>query len=223
MATKYSSDAMIARRKGILEATLKLLSRDDGTFTMRDLARESGVATGTLYNLFGSQDALVAEAVIEVFEQRVTGMAVPDQEDDALALYEARTEAAYKEILRVPAYAKKMVQIYFSGEPGQEIRRTLHDVPAAFARQFLDRLKADGQLNDWVSIEHLANQMPTAQYAVVERWAAEDIDDDQLLGATLYAGYVLLAGATRDKTRSRVIERLKELEQNAKRSASSAA
>ena len=135
MATKYSSDAMIARRKGILEAAQKLLSRDGGSFTMRDLAQESGVATGTLYNLFGSQDAVIAEAVIEVFEQRVTGMTTPDQESDALALFEARSEAAYKEILRVPAYAKKMVQIYFNAEPGQEVRRTLHDVPAAFAQQ----------------------------------------------------------------------------------------
>lgn len=223
MATKYSSDAMIARRKGILEATQKLLSQNDGTFTMRDLARESGVATGTLYNLFGSQEAVIAEAVIEVFEQRVTKMAVPNQEDDPLALYEARTEAAYREILRVPAYAKKMVQIYFSGEPDQEIRRTLHNVPAAFSRQFLERLQAEGQLNDWVSPEHLADQIPPAQYAVVERWAAEDIGDGALLDDTLYAGYALLAGATKGKTHDRVVKRLKELERRAKQTASNAA
>ena len=223
MATKYSSDAMIARRKGILEAALKLLSRDDGAFTMRDLARESGVATGTLYNLFGSQDALLAEAVIAVFEQRVTGMATPDQEDDPLALYEARTEAAYREILRVPAYAKKIVQIYFSGEPDQEIRRTLHNVPASFALQFLELLQADGQLNDWVSPEHLADQISTAQYAVVERWAAEDVSDGALLESTLYAGYVLIAGATKGDTHDRVVKRLKELEPKAKRAASNAA
>ena len=219
MPTKYSSDAMIARRKGILEAVLKLLSQNDGTFTMRDLARESCVATGTLYNLFSSQDAVIAAAVIEVFEQRVTGIATLDQKGDPLALYEALIEAAHREILRVPAYAKKMLQIYFSGEPGQEVRRTLHKVPASFALQFFELLQADGQLNDWVAPEHLADQMPTAQYAAVERWAAKDIGDSALLENTLYATYILLAGATKGYTHDRVVNRLKEIERKAKKTA----
>lgn len=223
MATKYSSDAMIARRRGILEATQRLVSRGDGGFTMRDLARESGVATGTLYNLFGGQDALIAEAVIDVFERRVTGMTTPDQESDPLALFEARTEAAYKEILRVPAYAKKMVQIYFSAEPNQEVRRTLHDVPATFARQYLERLQSDGHLEDWVSSERLADQLPPAQYATVERWAAGEISDDALLDSTIYAGYAVLVGATKGTVHGRIVKRLGELKRKAKKAASDAA
>ena len=114
---KYESRKMIARREHIVETALDMMARDDGEFTMRDLAKESGVATGTLYNLFGSQDALVAEAVGTVFEERVSAMVVLPDSDDIAELIRARNEASFQEIMRVPAYAIKMMQIYFAAHP----------------------------------------------------------------------------------------------------------
>ena len=60
---KYLSDKMVARRRHILETAQTMLARDDGSFTMRGLARESGVATATIYNLYGSQDAVIAARI----------------------------------------------------------------------------------------------------------------------------------------------------------------
>ena len=46
--------------------------------TMRDLALASGVATKTLYNLFGSKDALVAETVKDTYKTVMDTIKVHD-------------------------------------------------------------------------------------------------------------------------------------------------
>jgi AcrR family transcriptional regulator len=134
-AGKYGSDGMIARRRRIIETALDLMGNNKGEFTMRDLAQASNVATGTLYNLFGSQDALVAEAVVTVFEERVDRLVVEPEGDNIADLVRARGDAAYKEIMRVPAYAKTMVKIYFAGEPGSPVRKKLHEIPKTGCRR----------------------------------------------------------------------------------------
>ena len=70
-ASRYASDAMAERRARILETARDMLVEEGGKFTMRDLAKRSGVALATLYNIFGSQDELVAQAVVQVFEERI--------------------------------------------------------------------------------------------------------------------------------------------------------
>jgi len=205
---KYESRKMIARREHIVETALDMMARDDGEFTMRDLAKESGVATGTLYNLFGSQDALVAEAVGTVFEERVSAMVVLPDSDDIAELIRARNEASFQEIMRVPAYAIKMMQIYFAGEPGSPVRKRLHDIPRAAMLALLEGARDADALEKWVDVDRLADEMVAAQYAVVARWAAQEIDDEQLRQGTTYAALALLAGALKGVQRRQVIDAL---------------
>jgi AcrR family transcriptional regulator len=67
---RISNDAKLATRRRILEAARRLFARDgfDGAAT-RDLAREAGIAAGTLFNYFPTKDAvalsLAAEALAE--------------------------------------------------------------------------------------------------------------------------------------------------------------
>ena len=118
----YQSDKMASRRQRILETTQSLLSTGDGHFTMRDLAKQSGVATATLYNLYGGQDALVSDAVADIFEQRVDNLATIGAGDTVQAAILARQTAACQEIFREPLFAKKMVELYFNGEPSSDAR-----------------------------------------------------------------------------------------------------
>lgn len=220
---KYESETMIARRARIVATALDMMARNDGDFTMRALAKESGVATGTLYNLFGGQDGLVAEAVSQVFEERVNGMTVAPKGDDVADIVEARNEAAFQEIMRVPAYAKAMVRIYFSGDQDSPIRKQLHDIPTEFWIEQLEILKVDGALEDWVDIKSLADQMTIAAYSVVAQWAAGDIDDDSLRIGNVYFVLVLLAGAVKGRHRDSVIRKLKSLKKNTTSTKSTAA
>src|SRR4051812_30625332 len=67
---RITNDAKQATRQRILEAARRLFARDgfDGAAT-RDLAREAGIAAGTLFNYFPTKEALVmtlaAEALAE--------------------------------------------------------------------------------------------------------------------------------------------------------------
>jgi AcrR family transcriptional regulator len=67
---RITSDAKLATRRRILEAARRLFARDgfDGAAT-RDLAREAGIAAGTLFNYFPTKEAvamsLAAEALGE--------------------------------------------------------------------------------------------------------------------------------------------------------------
>src|SRR5262245_11976613 len=78
---RITNDAKLATRRRILDAARRLFARDgfDGAAT-RDLAREAGIATGTLFNYFPTKEAvamsLAAEALVEAratFERKRRG------------------------------------------------------------------------------------------------------------------------------------------------------
>ena len=51
------------REKIILIAQKKLLEEDYGSFSLREVARECGIAVGTIYNYFPDKDTLSAFAI----------------------------------------------------------------------------------------------------------------------------------------------------------------
>ena len=53
------------RRQAIIDATLKLLSNNNGNVEIRDVASEAGVALGTVYHYFGSKESLFAHALLK--------------------------------------------------------------------------------------------------------------------------------------------------------------
>lgn len=202
---KYLSDKMVARRRHILETAQAMLARDDGSFTMRGLARESGVATATIYNLYGSQDAVIADAVADIFERRVNGMADMPENATFLEAAIARQEAAHREIMREPAFARKMVELYFDAKPGSHVRNMLHSEPSDRLSGQLDDLRANGLVEDWVDCRELADQITRATYAVIALWAAGDIPDDALSPAVLRATFANVAGALKGSARKEVV------------------
>jgi AcrR family transcriptional regulator len=205
---KYQSEKMASRRLAILEMAQALLSQDDGQFTMRELAKKSGVATGTLYNLYGSQDALIADAVADIFERRVLDLATVPADKSVVSAITSRQEAAFHEMMREPLFAKKMVELYFSGDPGSHVRRMLHSIPTGHTIEQLERVKALGDLKPWVEIPRLASQMTRSNYAVVSSWAAEELTNEEFNDEILYATYVILLGALNGPSHDQVKDAL---------------
>ena len=202
---KYLSDKMVARRRHILETAQAMLARDDGSFTMRGLARESGVATATIYNLYGSQDAVIADAVADIFERRVNGMADMPENATFLEAAIARQEAAHREIMREPAFARKMVELYFDAGPGGHVRNMLHSEPSDRLSAQLADLQDKGLVEDWVDVHELADQITRATYAVIALWAAGDIPDNAMSPAVLRSTFALVAGALKGTAREEVV------------------
>jgi AcrR family transcriptional regulator len=196
---------MVARRRQILETAQAMLARDDGSFTMRGLARESGVATATIYNLYGSQDAVIADAVADIFERRVNGMADMPENATFLEAAIARQEAAHREIMREPAFARKMVELYFDAGPGGHVRNMLHGEPSDRLSAQLADLLDKGLVEDWVDVHELADQITRATYAVIALWAAGDIPDNAMSPAVLRSTFALVAGALKGTAREEVV------------------
>lgn len=209
--SRYASEAMRLRRARILVAARELLAEDGAKFTMRDLARRSGVALATLYNTFESQDALTSEAVVEIFEQRIDQL-VPSETESIFGMLEERAKLVADEILRVPAYAKRMTTIYFGAETQSPIRDVLHSQPFAVHQSTLRRFRDEGALADWVNIEAMANELTANQYAVVSRWGAGEFEDQELANRSLYSLLAALAGmlvGTRRAQCERLLMKLK--------------
>ena len=63
---RITNDAKLATRRRILEAARRLFARDgfDGSVT-RDLAREAGIAAGTLFNYFPTKEAIAMSLAAE--------------------------------------------------------------------------------------------------------------------------------------------------------------
>ena len=210
---KYQSDKMVSRRQRILETVQALLSRNDGQFTMRELARESGVATATLYNLYGSQGALIADAVADIFERRVNYSNGDPAAETISAAITSRHKAAYDEILREPAFARKMVEIFFNSDAGDPTHDMLLRVPANFGEQQLLMARNAGDLADWVNIPVLADQMARANYATINAWAHNEFEDAELYPRILYSSFFMIVGALTGDSRRDVEQALADIKQ----------
>ncbi len=208
--SRYASDAMAERRARILETARVMLVEEDSKITMRDLAKRSGVALATLYNIFESQDELIAQAVVQVFEERIEDL-IPNGEGSILELIERQQELSNAEILRVPAYAKKMLTIYFSEDTKSRIRDILHGQAVAGNLRFLRDLERDGVLLPWVNTDVLASDMAVAAYAIITRWAAGEMSDEALLPRQKYLRLAMLAGAVTGSVEGQLKNRLLEL------------
>ena len=214
--TRYASDAMSERRARILEAAREMLVDQGGKFTMRDLAKRSGVALATLYNIFDSQDELIAQAVVQIFVDRVQRL-IPEETGSVLELFEHQQDLSHAEILRVPAYARKMLSIYFSEETDSQIRDVLQGQAVAGNLRILTILADEKAIGTWVDVDLLANDMAVASYAIISRWAVGEVSDQGLLLRIKHALLTMLAGAVTGKYERLIKKRLgqvvKEIEE----------
>lgn len=209
---KYASTRQIERRGKILEETRDLIAEFgvEGV-TMRDLAERSGVALATLYNNYGSKDALISEAVQELFEERLANLVdLPPQADPLLA-YEARLRASVSEVHRIPEYAKVMTVLYFTQSGPGGIRDILHGFAKSGYLAVVEDLAQEGLLLDAVVPDLLADEITSSNYAVIAKWRQGHVPDEALFDRMMYTGLTLIAGSARSELQTRIQARLKAL------------
>lgn len=192
----YASERMAERRNEILATARLLLAERDGNFTMRELARRSGVALATLYNIFGSQDELTSEAIVNVFRGRLTRWSDVNGPPDPSHV-ERRLEETVAEIFRQPAFARKMVELYF--HPGRlpAVARVLHAEPLGELLRFYAAFEKIDMLATGADIELMAGETLVAQYAIIARWAGGDFPDSELLFRLKHVALALLSANLR--------------------------
>jgi len=198
------------RRERIVKAAKKLVGeRGYDGLTMRDLADAARVSVPTLYNLFGSKDAiLVAE-----LQSLATSIAasLPRTGDSFFARGMAAFEAVMRFVEEEPAFFRAIMQMFLTSPETTPMRRLTEDAFIAIMTANLDAAKRAGQLADWARPPIVARHMFAQYMAAFLAWGVGDLDIASFRTAALSGLCHLLAGVARGPFAAEVEARIREI------------
>jgi AcrR family transcriptional regulator len=145
------TERQIRRRENILAAARKLISEKgyEGV-TMRDLARESGVAPKTLYHQFENKEKLLRTAVEERFRylyQVIDDAQIAKGVDRLFHILDSVAKTTAENV----AYARALAPLLGSAE-----NSTFTLIRKRTYRRAIEQIAAEGDFLDWVDVEVLA-------------------------------------------------------------------
>ena len=179
--TTYDSPGMAERRERILHETRKLINEKglEG-FSMRELSKRANVAPKTLYNAFGDRDRLIGIAIREMYDalRQNVKFKTPDRTLSGLL---DRAIILNRGNLKARNYAKAVATIYFAPGTHPDLRDTLQEMAVGNTSEWLEELRAHGQLHAWVDIDHLTRHMANMEYGLILDWATGRVKDSEYL------------------------------------------
>ena len=198
------------RRERILAAARTLVAeRGYEGLTMRDLARAAKVSVPTLYNLFGSKDAILVTE-LEAMASSIA-RALPAAGHSFLASGMAAFDAGMAILEASPAFFRAVVQMFLTSPETGDMRRRgelgfIHIMEAN-----LRAAKAAGQLAEWAEPAIVARHMYTQQVAGFLAWGLGQVDFATFRAGTLSACAHILAGVARGAFAAEVETQIKNL------------
>lgn len=161
------------RRRLILRAASELIAeRDDGSFSMPDLARRAGVSLATPYNLFGSKAAVLAR----LFDRQVQGFARSHDWMADLPPVERITgviERLTQAYERQGGYFRNLWKALYGLDLAGHRQLNL-SLSHAMVRPLVESLARDGALPPGVPLAPLETTLARLFDANFELWAAQD-------------------------------------------------
>ena len=197
------------RRARIISAARTLVTKHgyDG-LTMRDLAAAARVSVPTLYNLFGSKDAIL---VAELGRTAVVIASRIEQQGSFFARGMSAFEAGMDLIEEQPAFFRAVMHMFLTSPESGDMRRRSEDGYIAIMMSNLRAAKQAGQLAEWAEPEVVARHMYGLYVSCFLAWAANELDM-KAFRATAASGMChLLIGVTRGPFAVEVEARLKKL------------
>ena len=197
------------RRARIISAARTLVTKHgyDG-LTMRDLAAAARVSVPTLYNLFGSKDAIL---VAELGRTAVVIASRIQQQGSFFARGMAGFEAGMDMIEEQPAFFRAVMQMFFTSPESADMRRNTEVGYIAIMASYLRAAKQAGQLAEWAEPEVVARHMYGLYISWFLAWAADELDMKGFRAAAESGVCHLLMGVTRGPFAVEVEARLKKL------------
>lgn len=196
------------RRRRLVRAASELLAeRDDGNFSMPDLARRAGLSLATPYNLFGSKAAVLAQ----VFERLVHGfrrdsgwMAGLPASERVLGVVD-RLVLAYEE--QGALFRNLWKALY--GLDLAEHRQLNLSLSHEIVHPLVESLAADGLISEDIPQAAIETTLVRLFEASFEMWAAQDWPPSRLK-SQLRAGFALVfLGLIEEPERSRLADALR--------------
>jgi AcrR family transcriptional regulator len=207
----YSSPAIHARRRRILDETRKLIAeRGLPGFSMDEICQRADVAKRTLYNAFQTKERMIAIAIQEAFERFLARIPYTGEPGSLQGTIE-RLAFVVQRNRQTRNFLTAIMSVYFSSDADPEIRDTVHSVSADSNRVWIDALEARRQLQPWVVPEQLADNLVRIEYAIIYDWCRGNLPDSGIALQLLTAHLTCMAGATRGASRARIEEQLQQL------------
>jgi len=203
------SNRQVQRAVSILAAARDELTEKgyDGV-TMEALAQRAGVVKKTLYNLYGSKDALLIAAISEVIQgYRTRGQ---DAESGIPAIIASRI-AASRQIVATPEYAEAMTRALAQAEAGHALVRILLQDAITDHTLHLEAARANGELVPAVDVAELAEQLISQVWGLILLWQKGLVPLSEFETRSVRGLVVHLLAVTRDPRRRQLEELLHQL------------
>jgi AcrR family transcriptional regulator len=199
------------RRGRILAAARKLVTTQgyEG-LTMRELGTAARVSVPTLYNLFGSKDAILVAAIeasaVRIASEITTG-------DSYFARGIAAFDAGMSLIEHEPELYRAVMKMFLTSTSPETLamRRRVNEGYIALMAGNLTAAQAAGQLADWADPAIVARHMFASYISAFLGWSMGELDLPTFRAAALSAFCHLLAGVARGPFAADVEARLREL------------
>ncbi len=204
---KLSKNRLLRREK-IMHRTLDLVAEHgyEGV-TVDELAKASGVTKKTLYDIYGSKQAVVAQAVALRLDSLVENFG-DELEGDGFARLMTIIWKTCHAVLETPELSRALApRLVSSAEEFHLI--------AFFARLHRDAIammKRSRQLQPWVDIDFTAHSMMFDQIAVQNMWAGGNIEDDQYPGFARLSALRIVTPLARASVRKHLVEEIRKLQ-----------
>jgi AcrR family transcriptional regulator len=177
--------------------------------SMRSLASAAGVSVRTLYNLFGTKDAIVralATDVLEKLDAQVVGVEGVD------AIAEARAElTAFVDVVLEHSPPALVLAILADEHLVRELNAGWYS--RGVLEGSIRRAIEAGLLEDELSPAALAELITDAYVRYLRMWAAGVLDAKSFRARVLYAFDACLAAVAREPVRSELLRHARRLEQ----------
>jgi AcrR family transcriptional regulator len=182
------------RRAHILAVALRLIEeRGYGGVTMRELAAAAGVSVPTLYNLCGSKDELLRQAVAEGFDPVSLR---PDRRLRGHRRMLAILETGAEEIDRQPGFYRSMLAMVTRSRQAQVPMLGIGARLYAEVLAALEELHDLGHLAPWVDRPVMAERLTATCVTAALEWAAGFATPDRSRSITFFTACTMLAAAT---------------------------
>ena len=207
----YSSPAIIERRKRILDETRKVIAEQGITaLSMNEIGQRAGVAKRTLYNAFQTRERMIASAIQEYFDDYVSRIAFTSPPGTMQHNLE-RMISVVQRNRKIRNYIKAIMALYFSSDVDDDIWTAMHSPAIHHNRQWIEVLDAKKQLQPWVQVDRLVDDLVRFEYATINDWAQGRIPDDELIVRLVSSYLTCLVGALKGAARKEVETLIKDI------------
>jgi AcrR family transcriptional regulator len=197
------------RRARIIRAARELVSKHgyEG-LTMRDLADAARVSVPTLYNLFGSKDAILVAGLGDTAVVIASRML---QGGSFFVRAMAAFEGVMDSVLEQPAFFRAVMTMFLTSPESGDMRRRSEDGFIAIMTANLVAAQKADQVVEWVEPALVARHMYGQYSSCFMAWAIDELDDDRFRAAAMSGICHLLVGITRGPFHAETEARLKKL------------